>query len=196
MTSSSSEVTFNFLAATNSYAVINGNLITLSGTYSVKVQNTSYSAATASATYSVALVLDTQGLVKAVTTKTPNTNPTVSTSDIVLGTGQFAVAGGVMSGFSYTDITIDGSGYVHLTQGTQSTDGYTIATSSTTEGAIIVTFPNTNSTPNTSDYDTYRKFKLFNSILSYINTSSSFRGLMLLEPETNTVKKTLDGVVS
>lgn len=195
LTSSSSQVTFNFLAATNSYAVINGNLITLSGTYSVEVKNTSYSAATASATYSVAIVLDTQGSVKAVTTKTPSTNPTVSASDIVLGIGEFGISGGVMSGFSYTDVTIDGSGYVHLTQGTQSTDGYTIATSSTTEGAIVVSFPNTNSTPNTSDYVTYRKFKLFNSILSYINTSSSFRGLMLLEPETNTVKKTLSGVV-
>lgn len=187
----STGIQFDYISGSNSYAVINGNYVTMSaGTHSASILSSFYSSSATLATYSFAVVLTSQGEIKAVTTRTAGTSPTVSASDVVLGSGTLSMQSGVMSFGSYTNLTIGANGYLALQPGVD----YTIATSSTVEGALIVTFDGTDSTPVTSDYATYRKFKTFNSILSYIDTSNSFKGVMLMDPDGLTVKKSLSEV--
>jgi hypothetical protein len=189
----------------NGYAVINGSLVTIaSGTQSIQILNTEYpQLPTTSGTqsYSVAFVLDTSGTVQAKKSAVSNTRVTVNANDIVLSYGTVSVYGGEIQSTTLVDVTINdttgggGLSYIPLTYGTD----YTFSTASTltevlAEGDILVTFTNTNSTPDVKNYEQYRKFKLFNSMLTYINTSNTFKGLLLIDPSTTTTKKPLSEV--
>jgi len=192
----------------NGYAVLGGNFIPLSGTYSITIANTDYpQVATASGTqsYNIAYVIDTQGNISAKKTTVVNTKPTVAASDIVLGWGTVSLYGGsFVTPSSITDITVgltsSGAGgadaYIPLIYGTD----YQISTASTPQlllngGDFKVEFLNTNSTPDVKDYVKYRKFKSFNSLLTYINTSNSNKGLMLVSPKGATEKRSISDMV-
>ena len=194
----------------NGYAVIGGNRLSLSGTYSIELSNLDFpQVGTSSMTqsYNVAYVITNQGTVVAKKTNATSTKPTVSTTDIVLGFGTVSLFGGIfvtVSGaYSPTiqDITVgsqSGGGsdaYIALQFGTD----YTFSTASTpavplSEGDFKVVFENTNSTPDVTNYEQYRRFKLFNSMLTYINSANTAKGLMLLDPQGTTTKKSLSEV--
>lgn len=192
-TASTSIISIPYIAATNSYAVVGGNLIEIEpGSYTADVLSTYYANTSATASYNYAVVVDASLGVKVVQTKTTGVYPSVSSTDIVLGYGTVQIASGsiVTAGSSFTPLTINTGGYIHLVQGVD----YGIATSSTTEGAITVTFSGTNVTPDVTSYAVYRRFKAFNGILSYINTSSTYKASMLLNPNTTTDKLSLADV--
>ena len=190
-TASGGTVSVTYTAATNSYAVIGGNLVEIpSGSYTVDILSSYYSSTSATASYNYAVVIDTTGGVRAVQTRTPSVYPSVSSNDIVLSYGSVTLSSGVISSPSNTDLTVNVSGYVHLSQSTD----YIVSTSSTVDGAIIVTFPGTNVSPNVTDYATYRKFKSFNNMLSYINTSNTYKSSLLLNPVSTTDKFSLKDV--
>ena len=198
-------------SSNNAYVIIGGNYIPLEGTYSVQISNLDYpQLGTASGTqsYNIAYVIDTQGSVGVKKTTATGSRPVVSATDVVLGWGTVSLNGGVFVTGSFapviTDITIGltGSGnglgsdaYITLENGVD----YTFSTASTPQlilnsGDFQVTFLNTNSTPDVRQYEQYRRFKLFNSLLTYINTSVSNRGLMLVSPQGDTEKKSLSEI--
>lgn len=211
-TTTTQSVTINYAVdstSDNGYAVVGGNLVELaSGTTSISLQYTDFPIlATSSGTqsYNMAYVIDITGSISVKKTNAANTKPTVAASDIVLGWGTVSLYGGqfVTGSFapSITDVTINNtsgggsSAFITLVNGTD----YTFSTASTpqsvlAEGDIRVTMLNTNSTPSVTDYSNYRKFKLFNTLLTYINASTTFRGLMLLSPQSDTTKKSLSEV--
>jgi hypothetical protein len=202
----------------NGYAVIGGTRIELAGTYSVVLSALDYpqnKTASGTFSYNVAYTINTRGEVLAYRTLAPADGtiakrPRVPTSDIVLGWGTVSLYGGLFVTFSgqyapsITDVTIGlttstfGNGsdaYKPLIYGTD----YQFSTASTpavplTTGDFKVEFLNTNSTPNVNDYDQYRRFKLFNNMLTYVNSSTTARGLMLLNPQGDTTKKPLSEV--
>lgn len=194
----------------NGYAVIGGNRVALSGTYSIELSNLDFpqlATSSGTASYNVAYVLTNQGTVVGKKTNATATKPTVSTSDIVLGWGTVSLYGGIFvtnsGAYSPTivDVTVgsqSGGGsdaYKPLIYGTD----YTFSTASTpavtlAEGDFKVEFLNTNSTPDLTNYEQYRRFKLFNAVLSYINSSNTSKGLMLLDPQGTTTKKPLSEV--
>jgi hypothetical protein len=191
----------------NGYAVIGGNYVPLAGTYSVELAYTDYpQIGTSSGTqsYNIAYVIDTQGNVVVKKTTATGSKPTVAATDVVLGWGTVSLNGGIFVTGSWapsiTDVTIgltvsNGAGadaYIPLSNGTD----YQFTTASTPQlvlntGDFKVEFLNTNSTPDVKEYEQYRRFKLFNSLLTYVNTSTSNRGLMLLSPQSDTEKKSL-----
>jgi hypothetical protein len=191
----------------NGYAIIGGNYIPLAGTYSIQLSNLDYpQLGTSSGTqsYNIAYVIDTQGGVLVKKTTATGSRPTVSATDVVLGWGTVSLNGGLFVTGSFapsiTDVTIgltvsNGSGadaYIPLSNGAD----YQFTTASTPQlilnsGDFKVEFLNTNSTPDVKQYEQYRRFKLFNSLLTYVNTSTSNRGLMLLNPQSDTEKKSL-----
>ena len=209
----SSSVTANYTVdsiSDNGYAVIGGSLVSIpSGTQSLELLYTDYpQLPTTSGTqsYNIAYVLDTNGNVQVKKSTVPNTKVTVSANDVVLSWGTVSLYGGRFSGgasatASITDVTVDattgggGLAYIPLQFGVD----YTLSTTSTltevlAEGDILITFLNTNSTPDVKNYEQYRKFKMFNTLLTYINTSNTFKGLVLLDPRTTTTKKPLSEV--
>lgn len=187
-TASTTGVTISYTAATNSYAVVGGNYIGIDqGVYTAAVSSSYYANTSATASYNYVVVVDASLGVKVIQTKTTGVNPSVSSTDIVLGYGTVQIVSGLITSNSFTNVTIDTSGYVHMVHGVD----YTVATSSTVEGAITVTFSGTNVTPNVTQYEVYRRFKAFNSILSYVNTASSYKGAMLINPGSTTDKVSL-----
>jgi hypothetical protein len=191
----------------NGYAIIGGNYIPLAGTYSVELAYTDYpQIGTSSGTqsYNIAYVIDTQGNVVVKKTTATGSKPTVAATDVVLGWGTVSLNGGIFVTGSWapsiTDVTIgltvsNGAGadaYIPLSNGTD----YQFTTASTPQlvlnnGDFKVEFLNTNSTPDVKEYEQYRRFKLFNSLITYVNTSTSNRGLMLVNPQSDTEKKSL-----
>jgi len=191
----------------NAYAVIGGNRVALSGTYSVEFSYLDFPQTPGTQSYNVAYVLTNQGTVVGKKTNATATKPTVSTSDLVLGWGTVSLFGGIF-------VTVSGANsptIVDVTVGSQSGGGsdaynpltfgtdYTFITTSTPavpleEGDFKVEFLNTNSTPDLTNYEQYRRFKLFNAVLSYINSSNTSKGLMLLDPQGTTTKKPLSEV--
>ncbi len=213
LTTASHSITLNYnvdATSDNGYAVIGGNLVTLSGTYSITLNYTDYPQLPQSSgtqSYNIAYVIESNGNITVKKSTATGSLPTVSATDIVLGYGTVSVYGGVFSGdansatFSITDITVDntsGGGSLAFKPMIFGTD-YTFSTASTpqlalSDGQFVVTFLNTNSTPDVKDYSQYRKFKLFNTLLTYIDTSATFRGLMLLNTRGTTEKRSLADV--
>jgi len=194
------------LISDNAYMINGGSLVSIaSGTQSTEITYTDYpQLPTSSGTqsYSIAYVLDPSGSVVVKKSTVASTRVTVGTTDIVLGYGTVSLYGGIFTGTpSFVDVTVatqsggGGLSYIPLAYGTD----YTFSTASTVtevlaEGDILITFLNTNSTPDVKNFEQYRKFKLFNSMLTYINTSNTFKGLLLVDPRTTTTKKSLSEV--
>jgi hypothetical protein len=194
----------------NGYAVIGGNYVPLSGTYSITLKSTSFPTLTSTQSYNYALVLESSGNITSKISTSTSSNVAVAATDIVLNYGTVQLVNGLFtpSTTSVQDLTLDSnsgggpSAYIPMRFGTD----YIISTASTPqlvleEGDFKVEFLNTNSTPNVKNYSQYRRFKMFNSLLTYINTSATFRGLMLLGPgglpnsTYETTKKSLSEVV-
>lgn len=190
----------------NGYAVIGGNLVSIVGTHSIELKASYYATSNATYSYNVAFVIDSQGSIKAAQTTATGSLPSVSASDIVLGYGTVSLYGG--SFITGSSAFLQNSTITDLTVGTQTGGGpsafktlkagtdFTIATSSSlSTGDIQVTFLNTNSTPSTDNYEVYRRFKLFNSMLTYVDSASTYKGLLLLDPQVGgtagNIKKTL-----
>ncbi len=213
VTAASQSIIQNYAVNTtsdNGYAVVGGNYIALSGTYSPELLYTDFPQLPASAgtqSYNFAYVIESNGNITVKKSTATGSLATVAATDIVLGWGTVSMLGGVFSGnattatFSITDVTINsttGGGaaaYIPLTKDVD----FTFSTASTpqlalADGEFKVTFLNTNSTPSVTSYSQYRKFKLFNSLLTYIDTSATTRGSMLLNPTTTTDKKSLSEV--
>jgi len=194
----------------NGYVVINGQYVSVKNTQlyggvnGVISLKPSYYASSLTATQSfrAAVVVDTTGTIKAVQTTVaaiPTTIsnltcfPLVSATDIVLGYASFSCYAGslVTSSVTLEKVTLDntvsgvGAGDVNFQSLVYGTDfQYTI----TASASFKVEFLGTNTTPSPRDYVRYRRFKTFNNLLSYIHTSSSYKGCILLDP-----LKTLNG---
>ena len=193
----------------NGYAIIGGNYIPLSGTYSIQLKASSFPTITSTQSFNWAFVLDSTGNISAKISTATSSKATVASTDIVLQYGTADLNNGmfVPSSEVESSVTIDStagggpSSYIPMELGVD----YIISTASTpqqplNDGDFKVEFLNTNSTPDVKNYEQYRRFKMFNSLLTYIDTSSTYRGLMLLGPggqgnaNYETTKKSLSGV--
>jgi hypothetical protein len=199
-------VTYDVSSSQNGYAVIGGNFVSVDDTSSlggfnglINLPSTYYSSSLSKTqSYYAAFVLDTTGTIKSVQTPvganvgslSDSNKPLVGASDIVLGYASFSCYAGnfVTSSVSMIDVTVNntvGSGsdaFIPLSYGSNPTDGffYTINGSQ----SFTVTFPGTNKSITPRNYEEYRKIKTFNTMLDYINSSSSDRGVLLLDPLT------------
>lgn len=184
------------LTSNNGYAVIGGNLVNISGTFSLSLAASSYPVTGTTQSYRAAYVLDTTGTVKVVKTTTPNTQPIVASTDIVFGYASFSVYSGDFVSGSITDVTINdiggggGNSYIPLSYGVD----YIFSTASQPDGSFKVEYLDTNESLNLSKYETARKIKHFNSMLTYINTSSTSKGVLLLDPMGETLKTSMASV--
>jgi hypothetical protein len=187
----------------NGYAIIGGNYVSLSGTYSVELKASSFPNISATDSYHYAFVLGSNGTITAKVSAATSSKAIVAATDIVLAWGQAELYNGLFTPSSEADnfVTVNDNGgsgassYVTMQLGSD----YSFSTASNAQitlndGDFIVTFLDTNSTPDVTNYEQYRKFKLFNSMLTYINSATTYKGLMLLNPMTDTTKKSLSEV--
>jgi hypothetical protein len=183
-------VVYDVASSGNGYAVIGGGYVQITDTDLVGGQNgiinipsSFYTPLTTTQSYVAAFVVDANGQIRSVQTNTPDVNPLVNASDIVLGYVEFDCLAGTFSSVNLVNVTVDntlGGGdaaYLPLQYGAGLNDDffYTINGSQ----SMTVTFTNTNQSITPRDYKKYRQLKTFNHMIDYLSSST---GLLLLDP--------------
>lgn len=177
---------------TQAYAVVGGNEFYFNPTASFTINPSSYLASTASVlTYSSTLTLSTNGNINKYDNTSNSTNLNVSATDVVLGYIKFGVqqvasTNSIISAV-YTPVTVNTTGYVELAVGTD----YTVSTSGSN---ITVTYNSTSNTPDTSQYEQYRRIKNFNSFVNYLTSVNENKMTLVSNYNTTEQKNSLSGV--
>lgn len=199
LVTSTSSITVTYKSdptSNNGYAIIGGNFISVLGTFSLTLDPVNYSTSLSSTqSYYAAFVLDTTGTIKTVETSVVSTKPLVSSTDIVLGYASFSAYGGsfVTSSATIIDLTVDNStgggdsSYKPLVYGVD----WTYSTASVATNSFRVEFLDTNQSITPRDYERYRRIKQFNYLLGYVNSTSSSKGAILLDPVNDNSKLSL-----
>jgi uncharacterized protein YuzB (UPF0349 family) len=163
-----SSLTISYNAGETSYAISNGNIITGLTNSSLIINPSLISLP---GTYYTTYVLNNGGI-NALTSAAPGLLPNVQQSDIVLGAGSYNVFGNNITSLTYSDITVDNTGFIELVNNIDYV--YTLS-----NGVLDLTFLNTAVTPNVNNYVTYRKIKAFNYLLSIVSSSNFIHGAFL-----------------
>ena len=171
----STAVTYT-LAFNLPYSVIGGVGVTVDdSTLSFTVATASYP--TTSGTYSSALVLHSNGTVGVVNGVVSNLNPTVLSTDLVLGYSTVYLSAGVLSNFDYHNVYVNQIGYNELVLGVD----YGV---SITGSDVVVTFIDTSAVPLLSNYEQYRRIKYFNHLTSLLNSPNRAEMTILVNGTT------------
>ena len=178
VTGGSASFTVEYAVGANGFAVIGDTYVAVSGTTSLTVSASDYTYSSSTASYTSAFVLDSTGEIVLVNSLTPNVNPTVTTSDIVLGYVTFDVVGGEIDYSSVTtgltDVTVNASGYSDLVLGTD----YTITDQGS--GSLKIEFVGTNTQQDVKNYEQYRRFKMFNRLVSLLDSANTSKMTMIV----------------
>ena len=186
-----------------SYAIVGGTYVPVGTTGSLSILASNYAITSTTASYYSTFVLDSTGNFKVYNTTSKDTKPAVGTTDIVLSHVYFKVTGGQIqsSGFTHTPITINNNpiatgdaSFIDLVHGTASLNNGDYHVSNLGSGSIQVTFVNTNSSPSVKDYEQYRRFKLFNKLVSVLDSANKDKSTMTLSPLANNSKVSLSGM--
>ena len=170
------------------YVIVGNEYVPIGATATLTLNSTDYPFNTTLATYSVVFVVDTTGEIKTISTFAPNVNPAVAANDTVLGYMELGVASQSFVSplsFSVNNVNVDTNGFKDFSFGTSSTDDYYIYEVLPGYGdEIVIEFPGTNATVDTSNYEQYRKFKMFNRLTNLIDNSNKNSMSLVLNPTT------------
>lgn len=155
--------------------------------YNLDVETKSFNIATASyttpGTYKSTFIIDSNNLISKVDSFVVNStnNPTVTTTDIVLGYVEFDidVNGLIDTGsINFYDITVDETDYIPFTFG--SGMDYNITNVGTTSSSILrFELPNTALTISPTQYNEFRKYKKFNSLLNVLDSVNIDKSILI-----------------
>jgi len=170
------------------YVIVGNQYVPISATATLTLNSTDYPFNTSIATYSVAFVVDTTGEIKTVATYASDVNPSLNASDTVLGYLDLGIASQSFvapQNFTVENISVDTNGFKDYSFGTNSTDDYYIYEVLPGYGdEIVIEFPGTNAVADTSNYEQYRKIKLFNRLVNLIDNSNKNQMSLVLNPNT------------
>ena len=191
---STASISVTYNVGAGAYAVIGDQYVSISGTTSLTINSSDYPVSSTTFSYVSAFVLDSSGEISVVSTTVPATNPSVSTTDIVLGyvsftvntSNQFNNPGGIL----VTDVTVGTQGFIDLTFGP--TSQYNVATQSS-QGSFKIEFPGTNTIPKVNNYAQYRQFKMFNRLVNIIDSPNKDKVTMCLGPNISGTNQPGDG---
>lgn len=173
--STTASIDIQYLSTADSFSVVGDTYIPIgAATASLQVVASDYLFLSSTQSYTSTVVLDTTGDTKLNNSFVAGVNPTVATSDIVLGYVTFDVYEGAISNDVYTDVTVDGSNYLDLSL----TTDYTVTDEGS--GVVKVEFVSTNSTADVKNYEQYRRFKSFNRFLAILDSPNKDKVAMVL----------------
>ena len=195
--STTSDITVTYLAP-DSYAIIGDTYVPVSGTYSLVLTASDYTATYGTLSYVSTFVLDNTGTITTKSNTTGSsatintTNPSVDATDIVLGYVNFQIFNGdiATASVALTDVNVYSGGFVDYQHG--STGDYNITLEST--GSIKVEFLDTDTTPSVKNYEQYRKIKLFNKLVDLIEGANKDKMTLCLGPTNDFDKVSLSGM--
>jgi len=192
------------------FCVIGGQYVpVVGGTVSTTIKSINYPYSNTVANYTTAFTLNSNGVISSVSSYSAGHNPSVGSSDIVLGYIKFDVLACsiIQSSIVFSPCALSTSGgafdyvednYVdgiYITNGisndlgfgtSSNHDYYVYDLSNTpgyTQGDVQVVFFGTDATADSKNYNQYRKIKIFNTILSFINSSYKDRATMIVSED-------------
>lgn len=186
---SGSELDIEYTVGPDAYVVIGSQIIELeAGVESFTIDPTDYVDANDGTTigdstaYKSTIVADNTGTIKMVNNMINDDNPNVSVTDVVLGYVSFNVINDnntkyiVDETVNMTHVSVDTNGFVELLGGgvdfTLTTDG---------NGGLTWEFENTAQSADPNNYEVYRRFKIFNNLINYLNGPNKNEMTMLID---------------
>ena len=175
------------------FCIVNGVKIDiLAGVKTLQLSSSIYPNTSATSSYSSVFYLDSTGSIQIKNGLVKNVNPSVDVNDIVLGYVDVQVRNGQFVGdYNVTNITVDGDGYRDFVFGNTivtedcktAPDFYVdeIATANGFTNSFRITFKGTNTQPHTYEYSKYRRFKMFNHLVSLIDSANINKMSLLLD---------------
>jgi len=172
------------------YIVSGGQQILIGGgvdkaTYTFSIASSDYATSSATQSFISSFYVNTSGNVEKSQGTLASTPPSVATTDTVLGFVSYDVSAfsGDLKNHTYTPVSVTAStsyatGFIDF----QPTTDFTVTNVS--PGVITVTFPGTAVTPDPSAYASYRKIKLFNFLISMLDSSNLSKMCMLADVST------------
>jgi hypothetical protein len=185
-----SSITMTYSITDSSYLVVGDDYVPVTATGSLSINSTDYTVSSVTASYYATFTLDSTGAFKVYKTTARDTKPTVPATDTVLSYVYFNVRSGEIksTGFAQTNVALNNTGaggddsFKDLVHGTASLTSGDYYVSNEGNGSIKVTFVNTNSSPSTSNYEVYRRIKMFNKLVSVIDSANKDKVVMVLQP--------------
>ncbi|CAG7580060.1 MAG: gp90 [uncultured marine phage] len=174
----------DIVVGSEGYCIIGGQKILLeSGTHTFTIDAANYIDLADGVLYGTpfasVVVIDTTGTIKMINNIVNSDNPIVSATDIVLCYITFDVvnngSGNFLNNIDITNVTVDSTGFIELAN----TVDYTVTADGS--GNITWEFLNTASTPDTSDYEVYRRIKMFNNLITNLNGPNKDKMTMLID---------------
>ena len=148
----------------DSFAVIGNTHIPLTEPDTFTIEASDYPVnSSATASYVVTFAINNTGEIVKLSTLTPNTNPVVTQSDIVLGYVTFDITtNGQIDNAEMNSVTVDSTGFIDLELGTDIVIDYL------GNGQLEISFPGTATQQIVSNYEQYRRFKTFNRLTNLL----------------------------
>ena len=211
-TSSSTGLTMSvaYTIDNNAYAVVGDNLLTLTPqTVTFSVSALSFATSSIVQNMTSAYVMDSTGNFKVLTSSKSGEAPTPAATDVVLGYATYSILKQEFSVLpKHKNVTVNYSDtqatkFNHMVLGTDySVDAINVTPNFAWDpngwgwnlpwqglvgqgefsGKIRITFKGTNKTPDKTDYETYRRFKMFNRLVGLLDSSNRAKMTMLLGP--------------
>ncbi|NBP57508.1 hypothetical protein EBU71_13430, partial [bacterium] len=187
-----SNLTFGYLLSTpslGSYTSSNAYVVSGStkyeinsgtaGTFTFSVPSSTFTNISTTASYTTVVHLNSAGTITVTTGTTDGVAPTIPTNDIVLTYIDYNVKNGTFSGTpTVTHVGVDTITFNELTH----TVDYEIT--EVTPGTIKFEFLGTAQTDVTNDYDTHRKIRLFNKLISVLDSPNLEKCTIIKDPST------------
>ena len=178
-------MTLQYNVYNGAFCIIGDKFVPISATATFEINAADYPVSANIATYSTAFIVDNTGEIQSVTSLVQGVNPGVSSGDIVLGYIQFSVQNATFDNSgTVTDVNVGTGGFVDYSCGTSSTDDYFISLDDATTGTIKFEFTGTNERQALTNYEQYRRFKIFNRLVNLIDSPNKNKMCLLLDPTT------------
>ena len=184
------------------YFVSNGTQVLVGGGistptfYTFSIAASDYTTASSTQSFASTFYLDSTGTIKKSQGTVAGTFPSVGTTDVVLGYASYSLSpSAALSGHSYTPIGVTAStsfetGFLDFKSGTDFT------VTDLGSGVITVTFPGTSVTPDPSAYESYRKIKLFQFLVSILDSTNLSKVAMLANVSTGEKVSLVNATIS
>jgi len=186
VTNTTTSIIVDYTANTTAFAVI-GSYLTLAST-TLTINTSNYVNKLTAATYTSTFIINSSGVISVVNSTVDSVNPTVSANDIVLGYVTFTLVSGLITSSEFTDVTVGVDGYKDFSFGSNSLCDFNV-TDVTLSNPVAgftksfkVEFIGTNTvSDNTSNYKEHRRFKMFNRLVSIIDSTNKSKVSMLVD---------------
>jgi hypothetical protein len=175
---STSELEVKYQVDANAYAIIGGKYLKIDAISPFKIMASDYPTSTSVLTFKSVFVIDQSGNISVINNMSGSVNPMVNVTDIVLGYVEFTIENGVITSADFTNVTVDDSGFMDFSFG----NDYSIEHIS--GGSIKIEFIGTADNRKPANYEQFRKFKMFDRLVSIIDNPNKKTMSIIINSET------------